>query len=420
MDAPLLGDEEPAVEEDQTVCWSPAHRLVFRLVCAYLVLFTVGAFTNTIWNPLNIWLGVHLFHLSGQAVTVVRTGSGDTALAYVQEFWGVVLAALVSLAWPVVDRKRADYRRADAWLRIFIRYVLGFVLLQYGFGKLFPVQFGTLTPSRLFETYGESSPMGLLWTFMAASGPYTMFAGLMEVIPGVLLLFRRTAVVGALMAAAVMLNVVMLNLCYDVPVKLYSLNLLFMALFLAAPYLYSTASLLVLHRVTTPPSLYEPRFQKRQLQAAATTVKFLVVAAIVTMGFVEGWTGYHRFILNAPKPPLYGAWEVESFTQDGRDVSPVEPTRWKRLMVDYSASLQTVDDRRIRLRTQYDAAHKRVTLGGDANTGFSYSQPDADHLVLQGSWMNRQVVIRLTKVDISKLVLVNRGFHWISQYPYNR
>src|SRR5690348_6299508 len=92
MDAPPLGDEEPvAVEEDQTVCWSLPRRLVFCFVCAYLVLFIVGGFTNSVWSPLNIWLGVHLFHLSGQAVTIVRTGSSDTALAYVQEFWVVVL-----------------------------------------------------------------------------------------------------------------------------------------------------------------------------------------------------------------------------------------------------------------------------------------------------------------------------------------
>ena len=56
-----------------------------------------------------------------------------------------------------------------------------------------------------------------------------------EVLGGVSLIFRRTATLGALISFAVLLNVMVLNYCYDVPVKLYSTNLVLMAAFLAAP-----------------------------------------------------------------------------------------------------------------------------------------------------------------------------------------
>jgi hypothetical protein len=430
MDAPLARDEEPLnCEMEQTPRWSLTHRIVFRFLCAYLLLYTLGTswlelIFKPVWNVMDIWLSVHLFHLSGQVVKPVRTGSGDTALDYVQVFSCLVLAALAALAWSVIDRKRQNYRRADAWLRIWIRYTLALTLLTYGFGKVFPLQFGKLGVSRLFETYGESSPMGLLWTFMAASVPYTMFGGLMEFIPGLLLFFRRTAIVGALMATAVMLNVVMLNFCYDVPVKLYSMNLFFMALFLVAPYFHSIGNLLVLRRATEPPNLHELHFHNRRVQMAATAIKVVFVAGVVALGFVQGWRGYQHFVLNPPKPPLYGAWDVETFTRDGVDVPPStnEAGRWKRLIAEYpmTAALQNMDDRRIWLRTQYDAPHSRVTIGADAKSVFSYSQPDSNHLVMQGTWMNQPVVIRLKKVDTSKLLLINRGFHWISQYPFNR
>jgi hypothetical protein len=148
------------------------------------------------------------------------------------------------------------------------------------------------------------------------------------------------------------------------------------------------------------------------------------VADVVALGFVQGWRGYQHFVLNPPKPPLYGAWDVETFTRDGVDVPPstTETGRWKRLIAEYpmTAALQCMDDRRIWLRTQFDAPHGRVTIGADAKSVFSYSQPDSNHLVLQGTWMNQRVVIRLKKVDTSKLLLTNRGFHWISRYPFNR
>jgi hypothetical protein len=101
--------------------------------------------------------------------------------------------------------------------------------------KLVPLQFGSLRLAEMVQPIGEQSPMGLLWRFMAASPAYTMFTGFAEVLAASLLLFRRTAMLGAFLCAGVMANVVALNFCYDVPVKLFSSRLLLMSLFLLAP-----------------------------------------------------------------------------------------------------------------------------------------------------------------------------------------
>ena len=77
--------------------------------------------------------------------------------------------------------------------------------------------------------------MRLLWTLMGYSRPYAVFAGLGEVSAGLLLLSRRTSTIGALISFGVMLNVVMLNFCYDVPVKQFSSHLVLAALFVAWP-----------------------------------------------------------------------------------------------------------------------------------------------------------------------------------------
>src|SRR5262249_43062543 len=83
-------------------------------------------------------------------------------------------------------------------------------------------QFSSVTPDRLVQTYGESSPMGLLWTFMGFSALYCFFGGAAEMLGGLLLTLRRTTLLGALVSAGVLANVVMLNLSFDLPLKLFS------------------------------------------------------------------------------------------------------------------------------------------------------------------------------------------------------
>jgi hypothetical protein len=96
-------------------------------------------------------------------------------------------------------------------------------------------QFSPPGSDRLAETYGASSPMGLLWTFMGSSRAYTAFSGYMETLGALLLLWRRTALLGALTSICVLFNVMVLNFCYDVPVKLFSFHLVLIGACIALP-----------------------------------------------------------------------------------------------------------------------------------------------------------------------------------------
>ncbi|GHG00083.1 hypothetical protein GCM10017783_10230 [Deinococcus piscis] len=148
-------------------------------------------------------------------------------------FFGLLfLAALAGgTLWTALQK------RLPAWqvpaLSGFLRFFLAAWLLSYGLIKFNFGQFGLLHAEQLDTTYGESSPMGLLWRFMAASPGYQWLAGLAEVLPA-LLLHRRTVTLGALLSSVTLTNIVALNLLYDVPVKLFSGHLLLAALILAA------------------------------------------------------------------------------------------------------------------------------------------------------------------------------------------
>ncbi|ADY26159.1 hypothetical protein Deipr_1003 [Deinococcus proteolyticus MRP] len=160
------------------------------------------------------------------------TGSGDTALDWAL-FGLLFLASLAAGTLWTALQKRSPAWQAPALsglLRFFLAaWLLNYGLIKFGFG-----QFGLLREEQLSTTYGESSPMGLLWRFMAASPGYQWLGGAAEVLPALLLLHRRTVTLGALLAAVTLTNIFALNLLYDVPVKLFSGHLLLAALVLAA------------------------------------------------------------------------------------------------------------------------------------------------------------------------------------------
>ena len=422
----LLGTPlEPALPP-----WNLPKRIAFRFVCSYLMLYNLPMMGHVnlleaipgvswlsekyirVWHVIVPWVVIHLFKLSGP-VTVYPAvnGSGDTTLDYVEDFCIVVVALLATVVWSLLDLKRSDYRRLHFYLRVYIRYALSFTLFGYGFAKVFPTQFIFPTFGRLVEPLGEFSPMGLLWNFMGYSTAYIIFSGLAEVSGATLLLFRRTATLGAMASAAVLLNVVMLNFCYDVPVKLYSLNLLLMAIFLMIPDLRRLANLLVLNRATQPANLAAPEFEFRWMKIGAIAFQVLFVGYFLYGTIKEAWEGYKGFVLNRPKAPIYGLYEVETFTPLTSDA-----TRWRRVAIQSPAAftVRMMDDSSHIFNTEYNEAKGSVTI--DKKSTFGYSRPDVEHVVLRGD----SLAIKLKRVDPSKFLLVNRGFHWINERPFNR
>jgi len=162
------------------------------------------------------------------------SGSGDTTYNYVQIFVWVIISFLFAVTWVLLDRKHTSYRRLAYWLRIFMRYYLGYTLLVYGFVKIIKLQFPSPGLVRLVQPYGDSSPMGLAWTFVGFSNGYNMYIGGAEVLAGSLLFFKRTTLLGSLLSMTVMMNVAAMNFAYDIPVKLFSLNLVLFSVYLAA------------------------------------------------------------------------------------------------------------------------------------------------------------------------------------------
>jgi len=195
----------------------------------------------------------------------VLTGSGDTAYDWVCVFMYFLFAIVGAVLWSFVWRSDKEMGRLRDALRSGLRYSLALTLMGYGLHKagFISTQFlsqGMSQEIMFDQKFGDFSPMGLLWAFMRASTTYTFFAGLLEVVPAVLLIFRRTATFGAAAAIAVMANVFLLNMCYDVPVKQFSFHLMIMGCLILAPELPRIMNLLFWNRTTEPSGLIHQQF----------------------------------------------------------------------------------------------------------------------------------------------------------------
>lgn len=413
--------------------WGPARRLLFRFAFAYLFLyifpFPLNLFSETptkpydaLWRAIVPWVGELAF---GQEITVFPNGSGDTTYNYVQVLCFLVLAGIAAGVWSLLDRKRAEYTRLSDWLRVYVRFFLAAMMVSYGAYKVIPSQFPSLTLDRLVQTFGEASPMGLLWTFMGASVSYNIFTGLSEMIAGLLLIARRTALLGALLCIGVMSNVVMLNFSYDVPVKLLSSHLLAMSLFLTLPHLRRLGNFFLFNRPVEPAEI-RPLFERKPFHTGALAFRGALIVGFAVFSLNQSYS-YFRQREPETRPPLHGVWEVDEIVVGGKEQPPLvkDPTRWRRLIFERPgiAVIQFTGNPMRGYRVQLDPQKRTLGLSRrdeKVKHVFSYQQPNPQILVLAGAFEEKEVQARLRRVDPSQFLLTSRGFHWINEYPLNQ
>jgi hypothetical protein len=92
------------------------------------------------------------------------------------------------------------------------------------------------------------------------------------------------------------------------------------------------------------------------------------------------------------------------------------------MTVEFSRGLyiRTAADQRIYFQTAYDESKHTLKLtSGKQNGDFTYNQ-DAEHLILRGNLGGSPIIAGFHRLDESTFLLTSRGFHWISEYPFNR
>ncbi|GAB2636122.1 DoxX family protein [Nocardia goodfellowii] len=426
--------------------WHPLARLGFRFCVAYFglfcaifaqILFVFAGIAVSVlpddavqWQmkkvaPLADWVGEHVF---GVEALLYESGSGDQTVIWVMVFCMLVLAAVITAVWTLLDRRRTEYRTLGTWFVTFIRLCVAGQLLWYGWAKLVPNQMSYPTLTTLLQPYGNLTKIDVLWNQVGVSPVYQMLLGAAEVLAGLLLFLPRTATLGGMIGLVSMLQVFLLNMTYDVPVKILSFHLVLMSLIVLAPQTRRILNFLVLQRVTEP-ATQRPLFGSRRANRIAAAFQVVLGLWVTTACLYDAHRAWYEWGYGAPKPELYGIWNVTEFTRDGQPLPPLttDENRWQRLVVDRGfITRQEMDGTLVKSMGEVDGAARTITLAAPAQSPDAAPAPFAeltfdrtapDRLTLQGTVDGHPVTITLQQQDIDGFRLRGPGFHWVQNTP---
>jgi uncharacterized membrane protein YphA (DoxX/SURF4 family) len=425
--------------------WSLPRRIAFRFLFTYFVLFVLTGqevaqlpllswpsrkYTE-LWYAVAVWLGRHLFHVT-RDIPINGDGSGDTTFAWLLLPCYLTLAAAITAVWTALARGRESEERLAPWFRLMLRFSLALAMIGYGSFKMIPSQMPYPRPFMLLQRVGELKPMRLLWTFIGSSPAYETLTGLAELLGGILLLAPRTTLLGALVCCGDMAMVFVLNMCYDVPVKIMSFHYLLMSVILLAPDLPRLADLFVFNRPVEP-AAERPLFANRR-RALLVQSLFALLGLFTLVESIHQSLAFYRE-RNPPRPPLYGIWSVEEHSIDGKASADSDPQRWRWVVFQKPGgmSVETVIGSRRGYALDLDLAAGRMTLGKartdaagkpvtdargkpemlpDGKAVLTVSRPEPTALVLDGVLDGHRTHARLRLVP-----LLGDRFHWILDPP---
>lgn len=427
------------VTESQLEVWREPTKMGFRfffifftlLLCAFPldeapVLSVVLPAYNKVWNLIVPWVGNHILGI-GRTI-IISADQGDNTWNWVQTFCILVIAVAGGAIWTALDRKRPNYATMYKWFALCVRYSLAAAMFAYGLDKVIPNQMPFPSLAKLVQPYGDQSPMGVIWSFMGTSPAYEIFAGCVETAGGLLLIFPRTATVGAMVTAGAMLQVWMLNMCYDIPVKLYSFQLLLASIFLLLPNAWKLAEFLVFHRSTRlrgTPKLFKTEKANRIATAAQISLGVVLFVYMLALSYHYSSRFYG---IRGEKPPLYGIWNVADLTMDGQERPPLltDTSRMRRFIFQYpqSVMIQPMDGPSTYYLLSLDQNRHTMEIKKRNNPNWkadlTYQQPGPQQLVVDGEMDGHKMHAVLQRFDESKFLLISRGFHWMQESSFNR
>jgi len=211
-----------------------------------------------------------------------------------------------------------------------------------------------------------------------------------------------------------------------VPVKLLSFNTILMCGYLMASDATRLLNFFFRNRAVPGSAIALP-YSNRKLRYALLALKGVFILFIAGTIFSDALDYQKIYGDNAPKPPLHGIYYTETFIRN-HDTSAAlqsDTTRWKRLIVNSGslAYIQKMNDTSRSYNFKIDTLTKTAVLYPNWDTlhksSLHYTK-DTGYLTLTGKINNDSLYIRLKRFDTNRFRLVNRGFHWVNEYPFNR
>ena len=415
---------------------------VFRFLCIYFILTIAPwlwlgeipgvSYIIDFYNKGMQWIVTHcnnwFLHVKN-TLNLEGYGSGDTSYAWAEFYTIIILSFVVAVIWTVLDKKKTASSLQKYLLYNLVRYNLIMVAFSYGIIKLFALQMSFPGLSQLATPLGDLLPMRFCWMYMGYSVPYQTFSGIIEVIVGILLLYRRTIPLGVITGLGVFIHVFVLNLCFDIPVKLYSMQIVLGCFFLFAIDSKRYFDFFFFNKVALPTTNFDFYFVKRWQRISRIVLKVVFIIATVGLTFYESWSWYQQDNSTDKQIIKQGVYTIKTFKKNNEIVPIVlnDTLAWKDFIFDNErlGSINTKDTlfRKLYGRGYFtyeiDKSKQSILfrkMSSDTINLFvmKYKIIDKNNLQLKGLVKNDTLYYELVKSD-RKFPLAERQFHWISE-----
>lgn len=417
--------------------WTLWQKIVFRFFFIYFALYIltfsisdygVGMFFLSKWQmAATDWMvynfNDYILHFKEQLVPL--NGSGDTSYAWVQLILYVTFSGIGTIVWSVADRKHTHYRKLDFILWNSVRYFLAFAAFTYGIIKVFKMQMNFPTLSQLATPLGDFLPMRFTWMYIGYSDGYQIFSGMMELVVFFLLLFRRTVLLGLFIGLGVFANVMLLNLFYDIPVKLFSIHLFVMCAFLISFDLKRIFNFFLFNKPTEVSVRYHFSSTRKWMRYTRIGLKSFFLLATM-MGFIDTYRYSTETVI---KPFAYGFYDIDSkiVNNDTVPILAKDSLAWKDMIFDVR-SMISVNSTDTLLLQRYRRGYFYYSRDSINNTLDCYYYKGADStylfkmkyrlnpdgLQLRTKLADDSIIYNL-KNNNRKFQLERREFHWLSE-----
>jgi hypothetical protein len=123
---------------------------------------------------------------------------------------------ILSSEHAIIMKQTIDFLKQKQFYLGIVRYLLGLAMFPYAITKILKIQFAVsgfaVTQARTIESLTGKQ---LTWAFLGYSGTFQILLGFLELIPALLLLFRRTTLLGAILMLPVTVSVFLINYSFE-------------------------------------------------------------------------------------------------------------------------------------------------------------------------------------------------------------
>jgi hypothetical protein len=285
-------------------------------------------------------------------------------------------------------------------------YYLTVIFIKYGFDKVFKSQFYQPEPNTLYTKLGNLDKDILYWSTIGSSYLYNVVTGSIEIIAAILLLIKRTRAFGIALLLIVLSQIVLINFAFDISVKLFSMLLLCMAIYVAVPYLRSWFGVLIGNEVN------------RVVRVNKGKWELLLKALVIGVLFLEGLYPYIKSKNfndnNASRPYLHGAYAVTQVITNS-DTLLAQSYPFKRFFIHRNGYTIFEDNEEnmqdFKLQTNTITQQIQLTDYTGKHTTIKYNAGDS-LITLNYTLNNKFCSIQAKPLNLKKMPLLQDGFNW--------